>query len=214
MVDARHPLTAGHSRRVTEYSLIIARQMGLDQSDQEVLKVAALLHDIGKIGIRDSVLLKNGPFTSEERREMNTHPSKTMEILQKFRFPKALRRVPAIAHCHHEKVNGTGYPQGLRGDEIPIESKIMAVADVFDALTSRRDYPKYDQSGSFSCDPMPLAKAVSILKSESGSHFDPAVVEAFMRCLPQALLFFLGDHFSREYVEDKLKEYGITALER
>ena len=214
VVDARHPLTAGHSQRVTEYSLMIAEQMGMADSQLEVLKIAALLHDIGKIGIRDDVLLKNGPFTPEEREEMNTHPIKTKEILDKFRFPKALKSVPEIALYHHEKINGEGYPYGLTGDKMPIESKIMAAADVFDALTSRRDYPKYICDESFSCEPMPLAKAITILKSDAGSHFEPAVVDAFMKCLPQALLRFRGGHFPPRYVDDTIRQLAPDLLNR
>ncbi len=202
VVDARHPLTAGHSQRVTEYSLMIGEQMGLSAGRLEVLKIAALLHDIGKIGIRDQVLLKNGPFTPEERAEMNTHPLKTRDILREFRFPKALRNVPEIALYHHEKVNGTGYPFGLTGDRMPLESRIMAVADVFDALTSRRDYPKYSCGETFSCEPMPLDRAISILKKDAGSHFDPVAVKAFLACLAKVLLRFRGGHFPPDYVDD------------
>jgi putative nucleotidyltransferase with HDIG domain len=213
VVDARHPLTAGHSQRVTEYSMMIAEQMGMAEPQREVLKIAALLHDIGKIGVRDDVLMKNGPFTPEEREEMNTHPAKTKEILEKFRFPKALRKVPEIALYHHERINGQGYPFGLTGDKMPLESKIMAAADVFDALTSRRDYPKYTCSESYSCEPMPLAKAIAILKSDAGSHFDPAVIDAFMACLPQALLRFRGGHFSPRYVDDTLRQLAPDLIE-
>ena len=166
-----------------------------------------------KIGIRDDVLMKNGPFTPEEREEMNTHPIKTKEILEKFRFPKAFKSVPEIALYHHEKVNGQGYPFGLTGDKMPLESKIMAVADVFDALTSRRDYPKYTRNESFSCEPMPLTKAIAILKNNAGSHFEPAVVDAFMVCLPQALLRFRGGHFPHQYVDDIIRQLAPDLIE-
>ena len=214
VVDARHPLTAGHSQRVTEYSLMIAEQMKMEESRLQVLKIAALLHDIGKIGIRDGVLLKNGPFTPEEREEMNTHPTKTKEILDKFRFPKALQGIPEIALYHHEKVNGQGYPFGLTGDKMPIESKIMAAADVFDALTSRRDYPKYTCDEAFNCDPMPLAKVINILKNDAGSHFDPEVIDAFMKCLPHVLLQFRGEHFPPGYVDDIIRNMAPGLLDQ
>jgi response regulator RpfG family c-di-GMP phosphodiesterase len=139
-VDAKHPLTAGHSQRVTEYALLIAGEMHLSEDDRVVIKYAGLLHDIGKIGIKDAVLLKDGPFTPEERAEMNDHPAKTRSILDKFHFPKRLRPVPVIAAYHHEKIDGKGYPYGLSGERLPLGSRILAVADVFDALTSRRDY--------------------------------------------------------------------------
>jgi response regulator RpfG family c-di-GMP phosphodiesterase len=205
VVDARHPLTAGHSERVTEYSKLIAAEMGLSKKEIEVLTYAALLHDIGKIGIRDDVLLKNGPFTPEERSEMNAHPLKAKVILENFRFPKSLKDVPEIASHHHEKVNGKGYPNGLTGDNMSVGSKIIAVADVFDALTSPRDYPKYTLEKALECDRMPLPAVISILKKDIGSHFDQDVVHAFLGCLPQALLHFREVHFPPEYVDEVLQ---------
>ena len=211
-VDARHPFTAGHARRVTEYSLLIAREMGLNDQEMEVLKYAALLHDIGKIGIRDNVLLKNGLFTPEERAEMNKHPMKSKAILENFRFPKSLKDVPEIASLHHEKIDGTGYPDGLKGEQIPLGSKILAVADVFDALTSRRDYPKYTKEETLTCDPMPLSKAISILESDAGTHFAPEVVSAFLLCLHHALVLNRGDHFPPEYVDDTIRSMAPELL--
>ena len=187
MVDARHPLTAGHSLRVTEYAMMIAAEMKLAPNKIEALRFAGLLHDIGKMGIADAVLLKNGPFTPEERTEMNTHSTKTKMILDKFHFPRSLQRVPEIALYHHEKVNGQGYPSCLKGGQIPLESKIIAVADVFDALTSRRDYPKYTVSESLGCDAMSIPKAVSILKDNAGTHLDPILVDIFLCCLDKTL---------------------------
>jgi HD-GYP domain-containing protein (c-di-GMP phosphodiesterase class II) len=203
-VDAKHPFTAGHSERVTEYSLLMAGEMGLSQDQCEVLKYASLLHDIGKIGIRDEVLTKNGAFTPEEWKEMQLHPVKTKVILEKFHFPEHLRRVPEIASCHHERINGKGYPAGLQSDAIPLESKIMAVADVFDALTSKRDYPKYAFGEILKDDRMPINKVIAILQGDTGSHFDPIVVDAFQRCLKKALLRYRGEHFPPEYVDDFL----------
>ena len=203
-VDAKHHFTAGHSERVTEYSLLIARELRLSQDQYEMLKYASLLHDIGKIGVRDAILTKNGAFTSEERKEMQLHPVKTKDILEKFHFPEHLRRVTEIASCHHEMVNGKGYPAGLKGYEIPLESKIMAVADVFDALTSIRDYPKYAFDEILTDDRIPMSKVIAILKGDSGSHFDPVVIDAFQRCLKKALLRYRGEHFPPEYVDEFL----------
>ncbi len=205
-VDARHPFTAGHSQRVTEYSLLIAKELGLSGTQLETIKYAALLHDIGKIGIKDAVLMKNGPFTQEEREEMNTHPAKTLSILQKFHFPKGLEEAPLVAAYHHERIDGKGYSEGLTGDRIPFGSKILAVADVFDALTSRRDYPKYTKDEILGHSPMPLDKAVTIMREGAGSHFEPEVVNAFLRSLPKMLALYKGTHFPREYVE------GMIAL--
>ena len=212
IVDARHPLTAGHSLRVTEYSLMIGREMGLDRNEAEVLRLAAMLHDIGKIGIRDAVLLKDGVFTPEEREEMNQHPVKTRIILDKFYFPRNLRSVPEIAGRHHEKIDGRGYPDGLTGDQIPPGSKIIAVADVFDALTSRRDYPKYDGEKTLAPEAMPLQRVISILQKEAGTHFAPEVVSAFLRCLPQALNLHRGTHFPPEYVDEVIRRLAPETL--
>lgn len=192
VVDARHPLTAGHSERVTKYSIFIAREMGLEKHDIEVLKFAGLLHDIGKIAIRDDILLKNGRFSAKDKVEMEIHPLKTKSILDNFRFPRRLKDVPMVAACHHENIDGTGYPYGLTDTQIPLCSKILAVADVFDALTSKRDYPKYDEEATLSLSPMQISRAVSIMEKESGSHFDSEVVAAFIRCLP---LILADTHF-------------------
>jgi putative nucleotidyltransferase with HDIG domain len=209
-VDAKHPLTAGHSQRVAKYSLIIARELGLDKEQIEVLKYAALLHDIGKIGIQDSVLLKNGSFNDEERLAMQEHSAKTLKILQEFRFPQALNTVPEIAAYHHEKLDGSGYSEGLKGDQIPLGSRILALADVFDALTSKRDYPKYIENNVLGNMPMPLPKVINILRSGTGSHFDPKVVDAFLKSLPEALLLYRGDHFEESYVDEIIYEYSTS----
>jgi|GEM_PF-442130 len=212
IVDARHPLTAGHSERVTEYSQLIAREMNLGRNETEALRLAAMLHDIGKIGIRDAVLLKDGLFTPEERREMNTHPVKTRIILEKFHFPRSLRSVPEVACRHHEKIDGSGYPDGLAGDQFALGSKIIAVADVFDALTSPREYPKYDGDKTMGRGAMPLMQAISIIQKEAGSQFAPEVVNAFLRCVPQALRLYRGGHFAPEYVDEAIRRLAPEYL--
>ena len=186
-VDAKHPLTAGHSRRVTIYSGIIAEHLGLSDEEREVLRYAAMFHDIGKIGIPDQVLLKDGPFSPEEKAIMDTHASITRDILDKIRFPKKLSQVPEVAELHHERLDCRGYPRGLCGDEIPLGARIMAVADVFDALTTKRDYPKYTHKDGLTLahDPLDLDCTLSILLEGAGTHFDPTVVEALIQCLPK-----------------------------
>ena len=186
-VDAKHTLTAGHSERVAKLAVLIARKLGLKKNRIETLRYAALLHDIGKIGIADKVLLKNGQFNNSEREEMNNHPVKTKEILDKFYFPKMLKNIPNIAALHHERLDGMGYPYGATNPEIPLETRILSVADVFDALTSSRDYPKHDGKGkNLKIEKMSILQAVSTIEKEAGSHFDVEVVEALKECLAHA----------------------------
>ena len=205
MVDARHAYTAGHSERVKEYSLAIARQMKMSKGDVETLKYAAILHDIGKIGIRDDVLQKNGSYTPHDWEEMKTHPLKTKLILDQFHFPRHLRRVPEIAYLHHEKMNGGGYPNRFAGDQIPLEARIIAVADMFDAVTSKRDYPKYTSDETLGHDPMPLALVIDLLKKLADQDYDTFVVDSFLHCLPEVLIMYRGDHFTPEYVDDTIR---------
>ncbi|MBF0565832.1 MAG: HD-GYP domain-containing protein [Nitrospirae bacterium] len=179
-IDAKHRLTAGHSERVTEYALFIGDKMGFSDEQMEVLKYAGLLHDIGKIGVPDAVLTKNGAFSPDERLKMNEHATWTWQILSVIRLPRNLREIPKMAACHHEKMDGTGYPYGLKGDDIPFFSRILAVSDVFDALTSRRDYPKYDREKILSTDPMSMEMAFSILTKDQNIHFDPTVVSVVL----------------------------------
>ena len=202
-VDARHPLTAGHSERVNEISILIAKKMGLSENEIKVLKFATLMHDIGKIAVPDNVLLKCGKFSPEERDIMDTHSIKTREILENFYFPLHLEQVPLIASSHHEKMDGTGYPQGLKGTEIPMVSRIIAVADMFDALTAKRDYPKYIDSTTLSFDPLPLSTAVSIITKGSGVWFDRDVVDAFIVSLPEI----------SEYIEGVRNNSSTSTLE-
>jgi HD-GYP domain-containing protein (c-di-GMP phosphodiesterase class II) len=210
IVDARHAYTAGHSERVKEYSLAIARKMKLSKEDIETLKYAAILHDIGKIGIRDDVLQKNGSYTPQDWEEMKTHPVKTKVILDQFHFPRHLRRVPEIACLHHEKMNGGGYPNRLVGDQIPLEARIIAVADMFDAVTSKRDYPKYTSDQTLGHDPMPLPLVIDLLKKLAGQDYDAVVVDSFIGCLPEVLIMYRGNHFSPEYVDDTIRQLGSS----
>lgn len=180
-VDAKHPITAGHSHRVTEYALFLGKRLNLTENDLEVLKYAALLHDIGKIGVPDAVLTKQGRFNAEERRIMNEHPVWTYKILSAMHLPQMLKHVPKMAACHHEKLDGTGYPYGYQEGKIPRFSKILAVGDVFDALTSLRDYPKYDGNTTLGLEAMPMDQALSILDKGKGRHFDPTIVSLAIR---------------------------------
>lgn len=193
-IDAKHRYTAGHSHRVTEYGLFIGKKMGLTQEKLEVLKYTGLLHDIGKIGVPDSILTKNGRFTTEERLVMNGHASWTYRILNGMVLPEYLKNIPKMAACHHEKMDGTGYPYALRGNEIPIFSRIIAVSDVFDALTSKRDYPKYDGDKDLGYPPIALEHALSIIERDKNSHFDPNLTEITLEHKSELKDLFLKLH--------------------
>jgi putative nucleotidyltransferase with HDIG domain len=175
-IDARDPLTAGHSAKVTEYALGICEELGLPKDYREMIRVASLLHDYGKIGINDDILKKNGPLTIEEHNEIKTHVEKTRKILDQVNFEGIYREVPRIVESHHEKIDGSGYPSGLRGDEIPLGAKILAVADFFEAITAKRHYRE----------PMPLDTAFGLLMESCDIHFDRKIVEAFMRYFKKA----------------------------
>ncbi len=168
-IDARDKITAGHSKRVTLYSIAIAEKMGIQGEDLEALEYAALLHDIGKIGIKDSVLCKQGKLTEEEYKHIQEHAHITYDILNKMYFEEKFKDVPEIAASHHEKVNGCGYFRKLKGEEICLGGKILAVSDVFDAITSKRHYR----------DRMPFINVLNILKKDSGIHFEPEIIDTF-----------------------------------
>ena len=168
-LDARDYITSGHSRRVTLYAVEIARLMRLPQDQINVIRYASLLHDIGKIGIPEIVLFKNKELTQDEYEIIKRHATLSKSILGKIHFQRHLRQIPAIAASHHEKIDGSGYPEGLKGDQIPLGGKIIAVCDVFDALTSRRQYR----------DRMELERVMDILENETASSFEPFVVYQF-----------------------------------
>ncbi|MEM2145382.1 MAG: HD domain-containing protein [Candidatus Jordarchaeaceae archaeon] len=170
-LDARDPLTHGHSQRVAEYAYGIAKELGLSDEDCEMIKIAALLHDYGKIAIPDAVLRKNGRLSHVEFEYIKKHAQKTREILDMVGFDGAYAEIPKIAGSHHERFDGSGYPDGLRGDQIPLGGRILAVADVFDALTSPRPYREaYTPE-----------EALKIITTAAGTQFDPEVVKAFIR---------------------------------
>ncbi|KPA10139.1 Metal-dependent phosphohydrolase [Candidatus Magnetomorum sp. HK-1] len=176
-IEARHPITAGHSHRVTEYSVFLGKKMGLSDDELEILKYSGLLHDIGKIAVPDAILTKKGRFNDEEREVMNQHALWTLRILDPIKLPQYLKSVPMVAACHHEKMDGTGYPYGLANDEIPFFSTILAVSDVFDALTSVREYPKYEGDKILDFNPMPKDRVFRILEKDQNTHFHPQVVK-------------------------------------
>ncbi len=169
-IDARDKITAGHSTRVKMYATLIAKEFGMEKKDIYILEKAAALHDIGKIGIKDSVLQKEGKLTPEEYKHIQKHVEITHNILEKIHMSKDFQQITDIACSHHEKYDGSGYYRGLKGDEIPFGGRILAVSDVFDAITSKRHYR----------DKMPIEKVIEIIMKGSGSHFDPQVVDKFL----------------------------------
>jgi response regulator RpfG family c-di-GMP phosphodiesterase len=159
-----------HTKRIAFYSKLIAKKAGLDEELQDLLFYASPLHDIGKIGIPDNILLKSGKLTDEEFEIMKTHATIGYDMLKDFPDNKYLKAGAEIALTHHEKFNGKGYPYGLKGDEIDIKGQIVAIADVFDALTSIRPYKKA----------WSLEKAFNLIEEELGGHFNPYFGQMFL----------------------------------
>jgi len=175
--EFRDPETGAHIQRMSNYSHLIAMQLRLPQVEQELILRAAPMHDIGKIAIPDHILLKPGRLDDAELTIMKTHAQKGYEILRGSRS-NLLDVAAVIAHSHHEKFDGSGYPRGLKGENIPLHGRIVAVADVFDALTTERPYKHAWE----------LDRAVEFLHAGAGSHFDPLCVAAFITRLDDALV--------------------------
>jgi putative two-component system response regulator len=174
--EYRDPETGAHISRMAHYSELIGKRLGMSQADYELLLQAAPMHDIGKVGIPDHILLKPGRLTPDEFEIMKQHAVFGYEILQGS-ASLVLQAGADIALAHHEKYDGSGYPRGLASENIPIFSRVVAVADVFDALTSERPYKKA----------WSLERAAEHLKASSGSHFDPQCVDAFFANWQQVL---------------------------
>ncbi len=169
-LDLRDEETEGHTQRVSDLTLRLARQMGVDEVSLVHIWRGTLLHDIGKVGVPDAILRKAGPLTEEEWRIMRRHPVDAYELLSKITYLLPALDIP---YCHHEKWDGSGYPRGLKREEIPLAARIFAVVDVWDALSSDRPYRKA----------WPAQKVYEYILSQSGTHFDPQVVDAFLRLL-------------------------------
>ena len=169
--EARDPYTRGHTERVTKYALAIAREMHLSDPEREVLRYAAEVHDIGKIGIPDMILAKPGRLTPAERAVIELHPIKGEDMLEPVDFLKAA--LPAVRH-HHERYDGTGYPDGLEKEKIPLLARILSCADAFDAMTSERPYR---------CRKLSVEEAIQEIKNNVGSQFDPHIVNTFIKTI-------------------------------
>lgn len=174
--EYRDPETGSHILRMAAYSRLIARNLGLSEKEQQEIFEAAPMHDVGKVGTPDYILLKPGKLTPEEFLVMQQHARNGYEILADSQSP-ILQAAAVISLSHHEKYDGSGYPQGLAGEDIPLPGRIIAIADVFDALTSARPYkPAW-----------PLDKAADFLRAGAGTHFDPPSVDAFFQAWDEVL---------------------------
>jgi HD-GYP domain-containing protein (c-di-GMP phosphodiesterase class II) len=180
-LSLKDPGTAAHSERVQCVAVGIGRAMGLVGADLDALRVAAILHDMGKQGIRDEILLKPARLLPGERDEMDRHSGHTEDILSKIRYPVHLRDVPRIAAFHHEKLDGSG-PFGIPRDQIPVQSRIISVADVFDALLSARVYKK----------PVPVRQVLAILEKGRDTDWDGVVIDTLCKELPAILATAYG----------------------
>lgn len=206
-IDARDKITAGHSTRVRLYSILLADAIGMDPKDKSLLEKAAILHDIGKIGIRDSVLQKDGKLTDEEYKHIQEHVRITHNILNKIYMSPDFRIITEMACSHHEKWDGTGYYRHLKGEEITLGGRILAVADVFDAITSKRHYR----------DKMPIANVLDILIKGAGSHFDKNLVDTFLSISTDKIIkVFLNESHGKIEPKDAeiLKQYDLLAIHR
>ncbi|HTU21304.1 MAG TPA: HD-GYP domain-containing protein, partial [Gemmataceae bacterium] len=173
-VEERDPYTAGHARRVRAYALQLADTLGLDGRRRRQVGLAAMLHDIGKVGIPDAILHKPDRLTPEEDRIIRGHPEVGERILAPIVRSRA---VLAAIRGHHERLDGGGYPDGLLGEQIPLLARVIAIPDCYDALTTSRAYRPA----------LPMAEALAILETGSGSHFDPALVRTFLRIAPELM---------------------------
>lgn len=169
-VEAKDTYTRGHSDRVSEFSVLIGKHLGLPETDLKTLQIGGLFHDIGKIGVPDSILLKEGKLTDDEYSEIKNHPTIGAHILSSATIFKDI--IPIVKH-HHEKYDGNGYPGKLKGDDIPYFARIAAVADTFDAMTSKRTYR----------DALPLEVVISEIERCKGTQFDPKIADVFLDIL-------------------------------
>ncbi|MGH9408961.1 MAG: HD-GYP domain-containing protein, partial [Vicinamibacterales bacterium] len=169
-IDARDGYTHRHSERVAALTAQLAHELELPDAECQTAELSALLHDVGKIAVADSILNKPGKLTSEEFAEMRKHPEHGARILEKIQSPTVKAVLPGVLY-HHERCDGSGYPEGLKGEAIPFLGRLLGVADVYDALTSARSYR----------DAIPPPEALRMIREQAGTHFDPAIVAALVR---------------------------------
>lgn len=167
-LELRDKETEGHSRRVSDLTRHLVSKFGIPESELVHIHRGVLLHDIGKMGVPDQILKKTGPLNEDEWYEMRKHPQYAYDLMHPIAF---LRPALDIPFCHHEKWDGSGYPRGLKGEQIPLAARVFAIVDVYDALSSDRPYRSA----------WPKPKVLDYLREQSGKHFDPKVVDAFLR---------------------------------
>ncbi|HHW43661.1 MAG TPA: HD domain-containing protein [Desulfotomaculum sp.] len=169
-IGARDLYTMGHSEKVAEYARLIAEALGLQEKEVDLAYICGIVHDVGKIGVPENILNKPGPLLPEEFVQITCHPDKGAAILSHISW---LEQVVPVVLAHHERYDGRGYPRGLKGEEIPLLSRILSVADAFDAMTSDRSYRRA----------LPVPVAINELKRNAGTQFDPRIVEVFVQVL-------------------------------
>jgi HD-GYP domain-containing protein (c-di-GMP phosphodiesterase class II) len=202
-IDKRDPLTAGHSVRVTNYSLLLGKKLEILESDIPVLRYSAMMHDYGKIGVPEAILWKNGRLTAEEFACVQQHARYTYDLLSNLPFKGKLASVPFVASCHHEKIDGSGYYRGLKGNDIPYLARIIAVADVFDALTSVRHYRNR----------MPIDKVADIMYTGKGNHFECKYVDSFF-ALPSSQVIKVMESERGQPIQAEVKLFERTSFKR
>jgi putative two-component system response regulator len=180
-MDLRDKETEGHSQRVTQLTMLLARRFGIKEDEMLYMRWGALLHDVGKLGIPDAILLKPDKLSPDEWQIMRKHPVYAYEMLSPISY---LHPAIDIPYCHHEKWDGTGYPRGLKGEEIPLAARIFALADIWDALCSDRPY----RMG------WPPEKVADYIKSLSGTHLDPKIVDEFFNISDEVVRLFQARH--------------------
>ena len=180
-LDLQDSVAFSQSRRVVELASVLAWQMGLRKEQVRLIEKAAILHDVGRIGVADELMGKPGPLNMSEQEEMKRHPEMGRRVLERITY---LHDAAEIVYSHHERWDGQGYPRALRGEDIPLGARIFAVADAYNAITSRRPYRK----------PMPHRQAVDEIASNAGSQFDPMVVKAFQEAEQKGLIQSVDEH--------------------
>ncbi len=176
-VEAKDPYTSGHTERVAEVALLLARELDFDDSQLAAVKVGAIIHDIGKVGTPDQILSKPGALTADEIREIRKHPEVASQIVAELELPTAVKQ---MVRSHHERFDGDGYPDGLVGEQIPLAARILSVAEALDAMTSDRPYR----------DAMPLDVACAEVRDNAGTQFCPRVVAALTKSLAHSRSFW------------------------